>query len=127
MFRKPLLRLGVRLCFRPSISMNSGSTEQISDGVQPERPFTSSAARPLVSCASESAFQYILPSRTSGITHTWLTQPCTHSRYELVRGAPGPQDQQMPPGRPHTCTLWTSVLSPSSSPSSLAAKYRSCL
>ena len=42
----PLLRDGVRLCFRPSISMNSGVTRSTSSGVQPLKPSTSSAARP---------------------------------------------------------------------------------
>ncbi|GIL53018.1 hypothetical protein Vafri_8738, partial [Volvox africanus] len=46
MLRKPLLRLGVRLCFRPSSSMKVGCTDRISAGVQLLSPVTSRAASP---------------------------------------------------------------------------------
>eukprot|EP00955_Chlamydomonas_euryale_P109020 365900-Chlamydomonas_euryale.AAC.10 len=76
MLKKPLLRLGVRLCLRPSISIKSGCVDKISCGVQPDRPCTSSAARPLVNAESESARQYTLPSsRSSGFTHTCKKAP----------------------------------------------------
>jgi hypothetical protein len=42
----PLLREGVKLCFRPSISIKSGVTRSTSSGAQPDSPSTSSAARP---------------------------------------------------------------------------------
>jgi hypothetical protein len=78
MLRKPLFRLGVRLCFNPSISIKLGSTcihhdrsetlpwrnkkhrvitFTISSGLQPLRPKTRRAASPFVNWESESASQ----------------------------------------------------------------------
>ena len=72
----------------------------ISLGVLPLSPSTSSAARPLVSCESESAVKYTSPSSILGTTHTWLTHPGT---------------------------LLSSTRSASSKPFSFAAKNSSCL
>lgn len=78
MFRKPLLREGVSACVSPSMSMKDGSIRTISSGVHPLRPLTSKAARPFVSCESESAAHCTRPSAsTRGTTHTWDTHPCT--------------------------------------------------
>ena len=100
MFMKPLVRLGVRLWPRPRSSTKLGSTCMISLGVLPLSPSTSSAARPLVSCESESAVKYTSPSSILGTTHTWLTHPGT---------------------------LFSSTRSASSKPFSFAAKNSSCL
>mmetsp|Transcript_14537 Transcript_14537/g.41400 ORF Transcript_14537/g.41400 Transcript_14537/m.41400 type:complete len:234 (+) Transcript_14537:89-790(+) len=61
--RNPFERLGVRLWPRPSLVIkSSGCTEMICSAVHPERPLTRRAARPLVSCESESACQVMVPS-----------------------------------------------------------------
>ncbi|KAG4938107.1 hypothetical protein JHK84_044356 [Glycine max] len=55
MFKKPLFLEGVKLCCNPNSVTKSGVTRMISLTGRPERPWTSSAARPLVRPESESA------------------------------------------------------------------------
>mmetsp|Transcript_1711 Transcript_1711/g.4803 ORF Transcript_1711/g.4803 Transcript_1711/m.4803 type:complete len:224 (-) Transcript_1711:228-899(-) len=78
MLRKPLFRPGVSDCESPEYWMNSGCTAWICSFVQPSRPFTRRATRPLVSCASDSPTNRILsPSSRVACTCTVDRHPGT--------------------------------------------------
>eukprot|EP00953_Heterococcus_sp_UTEX-ZZ885_P038170 19597-Heterococcus_DN1.PRE.2 len=77
MFRKPLLRPGVKDACSPASCMNSGFTCCIASAELPLRPRMSTERRPIVSCASESPSKYTLSFLTEADTCTVLRQPCT--------------------------------------------------
>lgn len=55
MFNNPFVLDGVSDVFNPRSSINSGPTMVISSGLFPLSPLTNNAAKPFVSCESDSA------------------------------------------------------------------------